>query len=144
VFSSINIIRALRQNQIVAIQLDRPLGAGGMRLMPFFGAPAPFPSGPFVLARLAGAPLIPVFIPRLGTRHYRIHVAGRFMVPRESRDGRALGRVMADVVGAFEAAVREFPTQWFQFTPFWPPAATPDAASAAGADGPAERARAHR
>ena len=64
VFSSLNMIRALRRNEIVAIQLDRPLGAGGMHLVPFFGAAAAFPSGPFVLARVSGAPLIPVFIPR--------------------------------------------------------------------------------
>jgi lauroyl/myristoyl acyltransferase len=121
VFSSLNMIRALRRNEIVAIQLDRSLGAGGTRLIPFFGAPAVFPSGPFVLARLSGAPLIPVFIPRLGTRHYAIRVMGRFTIAREPRDPQLLERVMHEVVQAFESTVREFPTQWFQFTPFWPP-----------------------
>jgi lauroyl/myristoyl acyltransferase len=120
VFSSLNMIRALRRNEIVAIQLDRPLGAGGTRMVSFFGAPAPFPSGPFVLARLAGAPLIPVFIPRRGTRHYEIRLAGRFTIPREARDTRLLDRVMIDVIRAFEETVCEFPTQWFQFAPFWP------------------------
>ena len=120
VFSSLNMIRALQRNEIVAIQLDRALGAGGTRMVPFFGAPAPFPSGPFVLARLARAPLIPVFIPRLGTRHYAIRVCGSFQLTHEARDARALDRIMADVVGTFEAVVREFPRQWFQFAPFWP------------------------
>jgi len=120
VFSSLNMIRALQRNEIVAIQLDRSLGAGGTRMVPFFGAPAAFPSGPFVLARLAGAPIIPVFIPRLGTRHYAVRVSGRFQLAREARDQRALERAMAEVVGTFEAVVREFPTQWFQFAPFWP------------------------
>lgn len=119
VFSSLNMIRALQRNELVAIQLDRPLGAGGTRMVPFFGAPAAFPSGPFVLARLAGAPLIPVFIPRLGTRNYALRVAGRFHLAREARDGEGLDRVMGEVVGAFEDIVREFPTQWFQFEPFW-------------------------
>jgi KDO2-lipid IV(A) lauroyltransferase len=119
VFSSLNMVRALRRNEVVAIQLDRPMDADGTRLVPFFGAPAVFPSGPFVLARVAGAPLIPVFVPRLGTRHYAIRVCGRFDVAREARDSRALARVMSEVVGAFEAIVREFPTQWFQFAPFW-------------------------
>src|SRR5262249_59283063 len=81
VFSSLNMIRALRRNEIVAMQLDRPLGAGSTRAVPFFGALAPFPSGPFVLARLSGAPLIPVFIPRLGTRRSAIPVPGRFQGP---------------------------------------------------------------
>ena len=117
VLSSLNMIRALRRNEIVAIQLDRSPGAVGARLVPFFGAPASFPSGPFILARAAGAPLIPVFTPRLGTRHYAIRVGDRFSVPQETR---ALDRVMAEVVHFFEDTVRAFPTQWFQFAPFWP------------------------
>ena len=120
VFSSLNMIRALRRNEIVAFQLDRSLGAVGARPVPFFGAPAAFPSGPFVLARAAQAPLIPVFTPRLGTRHYAIRVGDRFSVPRETG---ALDRVMTEVVHIFERTVRTFPTQWFQFAPFWPGAA---------------------
>ena len=120
VFSSLNIIRALQRNEIVAMQLDRPMGAGGTRSIPFFGVPASFPSGPFVLARLSGAPLIPVFIPRLGVRHYAIRVRGPFRLAREARDGRALERVMADVLAAFEEIIKKYPTQWFQFAPFWP------------------------
>jgi hypothetical protein len=27
---------------------------------------------------------------------------------------------MTEVVGEFETVVRLFPTQWFQFAPFWP------------------------
>jgi lauroyl/myristoyl acyltransferase len=125
VFSSLNMIRALRENEVVAIQLDRMLGAGGARLLPFLGHPAPFPSGPFALARLAAAPVIPVFIPRLGPRHYRVHVGEGVTVPREARDGAALDRVMQAIVSQFEAIVRRHPTQWFQFTPFWPDAGAP-------------------
>ncbi|HVN83613.1 MAG TPA: lysophospholipid acyltransferase family protein [Candidatus Binatia bacterium] len=138
VFSSINMIRALRANEIVAIQLDRMLGPGGARLIPFFGAPAPFPSGPFVLARLAGAPVVPVFIPRLGTRHYEIRVGQRYRIGRDARDHHVLDRVMTEVVAEFEAIVREFPTQWFQFTPFWPAEAPMEAAVPARED-PAPR-----
>jgi lauroyl/myristoyl acyltransferase len=141
VFSSLSMIRALRHNEIVALQLDRMLDTRGARRLPFFGQPAPFPAGPFVLARLSGAPLIPVFIPRLGTRHYAIRVGGRFTLPRESRDGRALEQVMARVVHVFEAMIREHPTQWFQFAPFWPPV---QAASPATATDDHERAAAVR
>jgi phosphatidylinositol dimannoside acyltransferase len=125
VFSSLNMIRALRQNELVAIQLDRMLGPGGARPVPFFGTPARFPSGPFVLARLSGAPVIPVFIPRVGVRHYAIRVGHRHTLTREARDGHSLDRIMGEVVAEFEAMVREFPTQWFQFVPFWPQAAAP-------------------
>jgi lauroyl/myristoyl acyltransferase len=119
VFSSLGLVRALRRNEIVAIQLDRTAGAGGVRLLPFLGAPAPFPSGPFVLARLAGAPVIPVFAPRLGRRHYRVEIGRPVFVPRAARDPLALDRVMAEVVVQLEEAVRRHPWQWFQFAPFW-------------------------
>jgi lauroyl/myristoyl acyltransferase len=141
VFSSLNMIRALRRNEIVAIQLDRSLGTTGTRLMPFFGALAPFPSGPFVLARLSGAPLIPVFIPRLGTRHYAIRVGNRFTLARDAREPQALRRVMTEVIGEFEAAVRKSPTQWFQFTPFWPDNAALAQESATGGYAPPETQR---
>ncbi|HUI25807.1 MAG TPA: lysophospholipid acyltransferase family protein [Candidatus Kryptonia bacterium] len=146
VFSSLNMIRALRANEIVAIQLDRMLGPGGARMIPFFGARAPFPSGPFVLARLAGAPVVPVFIPRLGTRHYAVRVGRRFRLGRDARDTHVLDRIMTEVVGEFEAIVREFPTQWFQFAPFWPAAAQPVAAPlpSTPADAVAEQRRVRR
>jgi len=146
VFSSLNMIRALRANEIVAIQLDRMLGPGGARMIPFFGAAAPFPSGPFVLARLARAPVVPVFIPRLGTRHYAVRVGQRFRLSRDARDHHALDHVMTEVVAEFEAIVREFPTQWFQFAPFWPAAAQPAVAlpAQAPADDVAERRRVRR
>ena len=91
VFSSLGLVRALRRNEIVAIQLDRAAAAGGVRMLPFLGALAPFPSGPFVLSRLTGAPVIPVFAPRLGRRHYAIRIGRPVEVPRGARDPRVLG-----------------------------------------------------
>jgi predicted LPLAT superfamily acyltransferase len=120
VFSSLRLIRALRRNEIVAIQLDRTAGAGGVRWLPFLGASAPFPSGPFVLARLAGSPVIPVFAPRLGRRHYRVLIGAPVEVPRAAREPYVLDRVMREVVAQLEETVRRYPWQWFQFAPFWP------------------------
>ncbi|HVM97605.1 MAG TPA: lysophospholipid acyltransferase family protein [Candidatus Acidoferrales bacterium] len=131
VFSSLNMIRALRNNEIVALQLDRSAGAGGTRLVPFFGAPARFPSGPFALARLSGAPLVPIFIPRVGTRHYSVRIYGPFRVPREGRDARAVAATMREVIATFENILHEFPSQWFQFTPFWTPEASASVANEA-------------
>jgi KDO2-lipid IV(A) lauroyltransferase len=139
VFSALNMIRALRDNEIVAIQLDRTLGLGSTRAVPFFGAPAPFPSGPFVLARLSGAPLIPVFIPRVGTRHYAVRIGAPLLVSRDARDTYSLDRAMRTVVSEFETIIREFPSQWFQFTPFWRQPVVPRphrVDSAPPADGP--------
>jgi predicted LPLAT superfamily acyltransferase len=106
-------------------------------MLPFLGAPAPFPSGPFVLARLAGSPVIPVFAPRLGRRHYGLHIGRPVAVPRTARDPLVLDRVMLDVVAQLEEVVRRYPWQWFQFAPFWP---EPAAALAPGAEAPSSSA----
>jgi lauroyl/myristoyl acyltransferase len=140
VFSSLGLIRALRRNEIVALQLDRMVGSAGARLLPFLGTRAPFPSGPFVLARLADAPLIPVFVPRLGTRHYRLHIGQGVAVPREARDARVLEGVMLEIVRQLEDMVRRHPSQWFQFSPFWPEAHGHDQGTALG-DGSASLSR---
>jgi KDO2-lipid IV(A) lauroyltransferase len=120
VFSSLPLVGALRRNEVVAMQLDRPLGAGGVRMLPFLGAPAPFPSGPFVLARLARSPIVPVFVPRVARRHYRVVIGERIDVPHEARDPQRLLHAMGSAVRQLEDAVRRHPTQWFQFSPFWP------------------------
>lgn len=124
VFSSLGLVNALRRNELVAIQLDRVASAGGIRTLAFLGAPAPFPSGPFVLARHANAPVIPVFAPRLGRRHYRLEIGAPIPVPSAARDPAALERVMREAVAQLEAMVRRHPRQWFQFAPFWPEAAS--------------------
>ena len=133
VFSSLSLIRALQRNEIVAIQLDRSAGAGGVRTLPFLGGPAPFPSGPFVLARLAGSPIVPVFAPRLGRRHYRVHIGRPVQVPRAAREPGVLDGVMAEVIVQLEEIVRRYPWQWFQFAPFWPELAVLEDAQAAPA-----------
>ncbi len=64
------------------MQLDRPLGGDGARAVEFFGAPALFQAGPLRLARLAGSPIFPVFVVRVGRRRYRIVLGSERRVAR--------------------------------------------------------------
>ncbi len=125
VFASLNMIRALQRNEIVALQLDRLQGPRMVaQEVPFFGRPTPFPVGPFALARLSGAPLIPVFVPRRGRRHYELKVGQPYYV-RRGGDRQTLRHVMVEVVAYLELIIREHPDQWFQFAPFWPSVDSP-------------------
>lgn len=117
-FSSLHLVRALRQNQVVAMQLDRTNPMGRTLEVPFFGAPARFSAGPFHLARVAGAPVLPCFAPRMGVRHYEIRYGGLHHVADRPKRG-GIQEVAARVVADFESIVREFPCQWFQFADFW-------------------------
>src|SRR5438094_357845 len=95
----------------------RPRRAGDV-LLPFFGAPAPFPLGPFVLARAAGAPVVPAFCLLDADHRYRIVVGAPFPVDAGAETA-ALGRW----VSVLEGMVRRHPAQWFNFFDLWSPSA---------------------
>jgi KDO2-lipid IV(A) lauroyltransferase len=119
VYGSFNMLRALKRNEVVAMQLDRPLGGDGARLVDFFGAPAWFQAGPIRLARLAGAPIFPVFSLRVGPRHYRIVLGTEHSVARHATV-EEMDRILTSIVAEFEQIVRLHADQWFQFAPYWP------------------------
>jgi len=114
--STLGLLAALRRGEVVAMQGDRPTGERGDRLVSFFGSPAAFPIGPFVLARAAGAPVVPAFCTMAADGRYRVEVGSPIWVK--------LGEEMAGLetmVAALERAVRAHPTQWFNFFDVWAP-----------------------
>jgi phosphatidylinositol dimannoside acyltransferase len=118
VFSAFDMIRALRRNEILAIQIDRGNGDpnSAVKRVEFFGAEAPFQEGPFQLARLSGAPVVPVVTLRRGRRHYEIVLGEPRWVDREVAGDAE--RALGETVGFFERTIREHPEQWFRFAPF--------------------------
>ncbi|HTY79736.1 MAG TPA: lysophospholipid acyltransferase family protein [Candidatus Bathyarchaeia archaeon] len=114
--STLGLLAALRRGEAVAMQGDRPTGERGDRWVPFFGEPAAFPIGPFLLARAAGAPVIPAFCTMAGDGRYRVDVEAPIWVkPGEEMAG------LETMVAALERAVRAHPTQWFNFFDVWAP-----------------------
>lgn len=113
--SALDLLRVLRRNRILAVQLDRPTGGEGDRLVPFFGVPTPFPLGPFLLAQAAQAPILPLFTCLVGHHHYRVEQVSLGTIPK--RGGRtAAEAALRDTVHFLEAAIRQHPDQWFHFT----------------------------
>ena len=138
--SSLSLLQALRRNEIVALQLDRLARSDSAREIEFFGRPAPFPAGPFELARLSGAPLIPVFAPRHGVRRYVVCFGSPRFIGRDIRGAR-LTAVMSEVAAELEAMIRAYPNQWFQFAPFWRENTAPAPTPALGLESAADPAQ---
>ena len=110
------LVRALRRGDVVALQGDRAIGTRGDVSVPFFGRPAPFPIGPFVLARAAQVPVVPAFCV-LGTDlRYTIRVEPPIVVERGTEEA-----ALRTWVAALERIVRDHPTQWFNFFDVWRP-----------------------
>lgn len=117
-FSSVEMVRALKRGEVVAIQLDRAAIGQVTESLDFFGGPANFQIGPFMLARLAQVPIWPVYVARVSRHAFRLlaepirHIDRR--APREQ-----VVQVMQEVVSGFERHVRAHPDQWFQFQRVW-------------------------
>jgi KDO2-lipid IV(A) lauroyltransferase len=116
----LGLVSALRRGELVALQGDRALGTRGDTPVDFFGAPAPFPRGPFVLARAAGVPVVPAFCLLDARRRYTVVMAEPIRVDATG-DEMALARW----VGVLEAMVRRVPEQWFNFYDVWSQAPAP-------------------
>jgi KDO2-lipid IV(A) lauroyltransferase len=111
---SIGLVAALRRGEIVAFQVDRATGERGDLRLPFFGAPAPFPVGPFALAAAARAPVVAAFCVLEGDGNYRLHVEPAFAVARGEE---AAG--LARAVALLERYVAAHAEQWFNFYDVW-------------------------
>jgi lauroyl/myristoyl acyltransferase len=113
---SLGLVAALRRGEVVAVQGDRALGTRGDTLVPFFGHPAPFPRGPFVLARALRVPLVPAFC-MLGPDHrYVVTMPEPLMVAAGAEED-----ALRSWVALLEDTVRRHPTQWFNFFDIWNP-----------------------
>jgi lauroyl/myristoyl acyltransferase len=110
----LGLVAALHRGEIVAMQGDRALGGRGDVALPFFGAPVRFPLGPFLLARAAGAPVIPAFCMLRPDHRYRVRLLEPIAVAR----GEELA-ALARWVAVLEQTVRDCPEQWFNFFDCW-------------------------
>ena len=118
--STLGLLAALRRAELVAMQADRPTGGRGDAIVPFFGEPAAFPIGPFVLARAAGAAVVTAFCAMAPGGRYRLEIDPPIWVkPGEEPSA------LATTVAALERVIRAYPTQWFNFFDAWSPPAWP-------------------
>ena len=118
--ASIECKDALQRGEIVAIHGDRLMGSGGVKV-PFLGAEAKFPIGPYVLAASTGAPVVFTFANRLGTRHYALRARGPYYFAfkdRKQRDADLKSWVKM-YAAELEELLEKYPLQWHNFYPFW-------------------------
>jgi lauroyl/myristoyl acyltransferase len=127
----VELVAALRRGEVVALQADRALGNGGDVWIPFFGVPAPFPLGPFLLARAARVPVVPAFCLLDPRYRYAVKIAEPITVERGEEEAAARAWV-----ALLERVVREHPTQWFNFFDVWSPFGEPSPAAGAAPVGP--------
>ncbi|MGI4951649.1 MAG: acyl-CoA synthetase [Janthinobacterium lividum] len=119
--SMIRARECVERGEIVGILADRAPAGHRMVTVPFLGAAARFPSGPFVLASTLAAPVVLFQAVRTGPRRYTVRFepfAPRVHLRRAERAA-DLHAVVARYAAAVERGCRAHPFQWFNFFPFW-------------------------
>ncbi len=113
------LLDALRRNEIVALQGDRPRSGGRTVEVRLFGRPYSLPLGTAALARAAGVPIVPVFVFREGRLRYRCVMRPAIAVAESPDRQRDLREALERFAGDLEEAIRREPHQWFCFRKLW-------------------------
>ena len=117
---SFDLLKALRDGEIVSIQGDRAderVAQIGARL---FGHEVLLPNGPFVLGLVAQVPIYPLFIARAGCRKYQIIVCEPIRLESSGQREQDIARGVNQWCDVLQETVASRWDQWFAFTPVFP------------------------
>jgi KDO2-lipid IV(A) lauroyltransferase len=123
VLAPLELLCALRRNEIVAIQGDRTY-RGRNAEVPFFGEGASFPLGPFFLSYVSGAPVLPGIVVREGWLRYRVVMGEPIELSRTDDRDRDLVTGLLQATRFLEGVIATYHCQWLNFYRFWSPEAT--------------------
>lgn len=109
---------ALADGEIVSLPADRPYGSKKVFRLPFLGADASFPQGPFTMAVLRNTPVIVPFAFKESRESYRL-VVRRLEMPQEGTSAERAKALASSYVSMLETMARRYPEQWYNFFDFW-------------------------
>ena len=112
---------AIDRGELVAIHGDRVGLSTSTVTADFFGEPAHFPTGPFLLASLLRCPVFMVFGHYVEPNRYELYCepfAERLDIPRKDREA-GLRDVAERYAANLERHCRAAPDNWFNFFDFW-------------------------
>ena len=113
---ALDLLHALQDGELVAIQGDRVTPGIAAISVTMFGRRAQIPAGPFALAMAARVPVYPLFIMRIGRRRYRLLTCEPIVVERRSRArDEDLRRAADEWSRRLEDVLRGGWYQWFGF-----------------------------
>jgi lauroyl/myristoyl acyltransferase len=111
-------LERLRAGEPVAIVGDRDLTGRGV-CVTLAGRRVKLPRGPWELARRTGAPVVPVFLRRLGRSDFAAWIGEPIPVSREGEHEEAVAAAVCRWAAVLEEQIRRDPGQWLVLEDFW-------------------------
>jgi lauroyl/myristoyl acyltransferase len=113
-FAFVEIIQALRRNELVAMLIDRPYLNSGVQVQ-FFERPTLFSAAAARIWQHTQASVIPAFVLQLESGQYGCYA----YPPIDMTASRTVEENSQRIAEVFQAIIREYPEQWFNFVPIW-------------------------
>lgn len=116
-----SLLRALKQNGLLALLIDRPVPGEGVRVQ-FFGEEVEVPAGPARLALRSGAAVVPTAFARVKPNALAVQTLTDFSVTTTSTgdEDADVRRITQEIMWAHERFIRQYPDQWYMFRELWP------------------------
>lgn len=118
------ILRCLKQGGALGLMIDIDTRSNEGVFVEFFGKPTYTQVGPFALARLTGALMMPALCYREGLNHLRFHFGEPWEVAQTDDPERDIFEAAQKASWLLEEKIRERPEQWAWFHKRWK--TTPD------------------
>lgn len=118
-FAFLEMIAALKRNEIVCMLVDRPYGETGIPVE-FFGRKTCFSSAPALLRQHTDAAILPAFVLHNTRGHYHAFAEPALDLVTLPDRREALAINTQHIATAFEGIIRPNPDQWYNFVPIWP------------------------
>lgn len=123
--SMLTIHHKLNTGALLGVLADRAAGPDQYLSLPFLGAPARFPTGPFRMAAMLGQPVYFMTGRYCSGNRYEVHFEplADFTGVSRSQRGAAVEGALQQYVATLERHCKAAPYNWFNFFDFWEPAA---------------------
>ncbi len=116
--SAIQLVRALKRNEILALLIDQPNATSGV-YVELFGDIAKIPRGAAVLALRTGAKVIPGAVVRLSNNRYQGLIDSQIDFKPSGDLARDIADLTRSILASLEGMVRLYPDQWYVFRSLW-------------------------
>jgi KDO2-lipid IV(A) lauroyltransferase len=104
-------LKALRQNEVVFVQLDQNFGTAGV-FVDFFGVKAATATGPVIFSLRTGAPIVPMFIYRLEGPRHKIEILPMMELEAEGDREAVVFSMVERLTKLIEGYIRRAPHEW--------------------------------